>query len=184
MEVVEIYEDWLYSIQFEEEDLNEYARVFREWHDLDYLEKFFTDNAVYINTPFWKAAGLNPDDPVMSARKVLDEADNLEIYIEKLVSNMKQGCKPDFDEYFHFLDGKYKCLWTLEPMKSYGVSSPSLLRLYAIKLDSNCYLIVYGGIKLGDTIQNSPILKDKVFNKIDKVLNYLKINGIEDSEDI
>ena len=24
----------------------------------------------------------------------------------------------------------------------------------------------------------------KVFNKIDKVLNYLKINGIEDSEDI
>ena len=69
-------------------------------------------------------------------------------------------------------------------MKSYGVSSPSLLRLYAIKLDSNCYLIVYGGIKLGDTIQNSPILKDKVFNKIDKVLNYLKINGIEDSEDI
>jgi hypothetical protein len=102
LEVVEIYEDWLYSIQFEEEDLNEYARVFREWHDLDYLEKFFTDNAVYINTPFWKAAGLNPDDPVTSARKVLDEADNLEIYIEKLVSNMKQGCKPDFDEYFHF----------------------------------------------------------------------------------
>ena len=43
---------------------------------------------------------------------------------------------------------------------------------------------IIGGIKLGDTIQNSPILKDKVFNKIDKVLNYLKINGIEDSEDI
>lgn len=43
---------------------------------------------------------------------------------------------------------------------------------------------VYGGIKLGDTIQNSPVLKDKVFNKIDNVLNYLKANGIEDSADI
>ena len=184
MEIVEIYEDWLYSIQFDEEDLNEYARVFKEWHDLDYLEKFFTDNASFINTPIWKNAGLDPDNPEASAQKVLDEAEELESYIEELVKNIKSGTKPDFDEYFHFLDGKYKCVWTLEPMKSYGTCRPSLLRLYAIKLESNCYLIVYGGIKLGNTIQNSPILKDKVFNKIDHVLNYLKANGIEDSSDI
>lgn len=184
LEIVEIYEDWLYSIQFEEEDLNEYARVFKQWHDLDYLVDFFLDNAAYINTPFWKDAGLDPTKPEDSAQRVLDEAEDLEDYIEELVSNMKQGFKPDFDEYFHFLNGKYKCLWTLEPMKSYGTERPSLLRLYAIKLEANCYLIVYGGIKLGDTIQNSPVLKDKVFNKIDKVLNYLKANGIADSTDI
>lgn len=184
MEIVEIYGDWLYSIQFDEEDLNEYTRVFKEWHDLDYLENFFIDNATYIDTPFWKDAGLNPNEPEASAQKVLDEAEELEDYIAKLISNMKKGTKPDFDEYFHFLDGKYKCLWTLEPMKSYGTGKPSLLRLYAIKLESNCYLIVYGGIKLGNTIQNSPVLKDKVFNKIDKVLNYLRANGIEDSKDI
>ena len=158
MEIVEIYEGWLYSIQFDEEDLNEYARVFKEWHDLDYLEKFFTDNADYINTPFWKDAGLDPNEPEASALKVLNEAEELEDYIMELVSNMKLGIKPDFDEYFHFLDGKYKCLWTLEPMKSYGTGRPS--------------------------IQNSPVLKDKVFNKIDNVLNYLRANGIEDSEDI
>ena len=184
MEIVEIYEGWLYSIQFDEEDLNEYARVFKEWHDLDYLEKFFTDNADYINTPFWKDEGLDPNQPEASSLKVLEEAEELEDYIMELISNMKSGIKPDFDEYFHFLDGKYKCLWTLEPMKSYGTGRPSLLRLYAIKVESNCYLIVYGGIKLGDTIQNSPVLKDKVFNKIDNVLNYLRANGIEDSEDI
>ena len=69
-------------------------------------------------------------------------------------------------------------------MKSYGTKSPSLLRLYAIRLDSNCYLIVYGGIKLGDSIQNSPVLKDKVFNKIDSVLSFLKANGITNSDDI
>ena len=184
MEIVEIYENWLYSIQFDEEDLNEYVRVFKEWHDLDYLEKFFTDNAVHIDTPFWKDAGLDPNEPEASAQKILDEAEELEEYIEELVSNMKVGEKPSFDEYFHFLDGKYKCLWTLEPMKSHGTNRPSLLRLYAIKLGPNCYLIVYGGIKLGDTIQNSPVLKDKVFNKIDNVLNYLKANGIEDSADI
>lgn len=72
----------------------------------------------------------------------------------------------------------------MEPVKSYGTDSPSLLRLYAIRLEANCYLIVCGGIKLGRTIQNSPVLKDKVFNKIDSVLNYLRANGITDGDDI
>jgi len=65
----------------------------------------------------------DPNEPETSAQKVLDEAEELEDYIAELVSNMKLGIKPDFDEYFHFLDGKYKCLWTLEPMKSYGTGS-------------------------------------------------------------
>ncbi|MBO5407263.1 MAG: hypothetical protein J6A27_07115 [Bacteroidales bacterium] len=183
MEVVRIYGEWLYSIQFDEEDLNEYVRIFKQWHNLDYLEKFFCDNAEYIDSPFWKNAGLHPDEPEISAQRVLDEANGLEEYICKLVENMNLGIKPDFDEYFHFLGGKYKCLWTLEPMKSYGTGNPSLLRLYAIKIDKNCYLIVCGGIKLGTTIQNSPVLKDEVFKKIDKVLQFLRANGIEESDD-
>lgn len=52
-----------------------------------------------------------------------------------------------------------------------------------IKIDKNCYLIVCGGIKLGTTIQNSPVLKDEVFKKIDKVLQFLRANGIEESDD-
>ena len=161
-----------------------YHRIFREWHDLDYLVSFFTENKDYVNTEFWINAGIDPNDPEKSAERVIDEADSLESYIGQLAANCSEGLKPDFDEYFHFLGGKYKCLWSLEPMKSYGTSSPSLLRLYAIKIDVNCYLIVYGGIKLGDTIQNSPVLKDKVFSKIDAVLHFLKANGITDSEDI
>ena len=67
MEIVSIYDEWLYSIQFDEEDLNEYSRVFKEWHNLDYLIKFFSDNSDYINTPFWKNAGLDPHEPELSA---------------------------------------------------------------------------------------------------------------------
>jgi hypothetical protein len=184
VEIVDIYKNWLYSISFDEEDLNEYHRVFREWHDLDFLVKFFSENKDDVNTDFWKKAGLNPEKPEQSANRVIEEADQLEGYISELVSNCDDGIKPDFDEYFHLLGGKYKCLWSLEPVKSYGTGKPSLLRLYAIKLETNCYLVVYGGIKLGDTIQNSPVLKDKVFHKIDSVLSFLKANGITDSEDI
>lgn len=183
MKIVEIYKDWLYSINFDEEDLTEYHRVFREWHDLDYLVNFFTENKEYIRNEFWKNSGLDADTPELSAIRVIEEADILEDYIKQLVNNCTEGIKPDFDQYFHFLGGKYKCLWSLEPVKSYGTMTPSLLRLYAIKIDTNCYLIVYGGIKLGSTIQNSPVLKDKVFKKIDAVLGFLKVNGITEASD-
>lgn len=63
MEIVEIYQDWLYSISFDEEDLNEYRRVFNEWHNLDYLVDFFTENRELVNTDFWLNAGLKPDNP-------------------------------------------------------------------------------------------------------------------------
>ena len=52
MEIVSIYDEWLYSIQFDEEDLTEYVRVFKEWHNLDYLVRFFSDNSDFINTRF------------------------------------------------------------------------------------------------------------------------------------
>lgn len=184
MEIVEIYKDFLYSISFDENDLDEYRRIFREWHNLDFLITFFTEHKDYINSDFWLKAGLNPDEPEKSAFKVIEEADKLEVYIRQLVKNSTENITPDFDEYFRFLGGKYACLWSLEPVKSYGTLHPSLLRLYAIKMDKNCYLIVYGGIKLGKSIQNSPVLKENVFNKIDTVLTFLQQNGIMDVNDI
>lgn len=184
MEIVEVYSNWLYSISFDNEELNEYQKIFKEWHDIDYLIDFFSENKDYIDTEFWRKAGLHPENPYKSADRVINEASNLEQYIRYLVANIENGLKPDFDSYFQFLDGKYNCIWTLSPVKSYGTFSPSLLRLYAIKIEANCYLIVAGGIKLNKTIQDSPGLKDNVLKKIDKVISFLKAEGITDNEDL
>ena len=70
------------------------------------------------------------------------------------------------------------------PVKGYGVMDSTFLRLYAIRLDKNCYLLVYGGIKLNKTIQDSPILRDNVFQKMDMVRSYLVEEGILDIDDI
>ena len=70
------------------------------------------------------------------------------------------------------------------PMKGYGMLESTFLRLYAIRFKENCYLIVCGGIKLNDTIQNSPVLQEIVFNKIDKVKQYLTDECILDIDDI
>jgi hypothetical protein len=82
------------------------------------------------------------------------------------------------------LEGDYKYEYFQPPMKSYGTERPSFLRLYAIKMKNNTYLITGGGIKIADTIQNSPDLKEHVLQNIERVRDFLKMNGIEDSDDM
>ena len=64
------------------------------------------------------------------------------------------------------------------------MSRPTFLRLYALKFERNRYLIVYGGIKLNDSIQDSPVLSENVFKKIDQVRQFLKDEFIQDIDDI
>lgn len=59
-----------------------------------------------------------------------------------------------------------------------------MLRLYAIRIKSNCYLIVHGGIKLTKEIQGTPELNSVLFAKIDRVISYLKAEGVIDETDL
>lgn len=184
MDIREIYKGCLYSIKFDEADTDEYSRVISLWKDLDYLVEFFKANAKEVDQPFWREVGLSPDKPLVSAERVASEAIVLASHISDLAQNAADGKIPDFEDFFHPLGGKYSYVRELEPHKSYGTFNPSLLRLYAIRLERNVYLIVFGGIKLGSTIQNSPGLKEQVFNRIDNVIAFLKANGIFDGNDI
>lgn len=184
MDIREIYKGCLYSIKFDEADTDEYSRVISLWKDLDYLVDFFKTNAKEVDQPFWREVGLNPNTPLASAERVASEAIILAAHIRDLAQNAADGEIPDFEDFFQPLGGKYSYVRELEPHKSYGSFNPSLLRLYAIKLDRNVYLIVFGGIKLGSSIQNSPGLKEQVFNRIDNVIAFLKANGIFDGDDI
>ena len=108
----------------------------------------------------------------------------LESYLKELAENSDNGEQPDLETYFKPINGKYGYGIKQTPVKGYGVLESTFLRLYAIRLEANCYLIVYGGIKLNSSIQNSPGLQENVFSKIDKVKQYLVDECIIDKDDI
>ncbi len=180
MEIIEVIPPYLYSVKYDEESLDEYHRIFRDWSDVNLLVDFFRLNADYLNQPFWRDCFSEAED---AAKDVIVDANALERYIKQLADNVRNGDKPDFETYFHPLEGKYIYEWRLIPMKGYGMGKPTFIRLYAIRMEENCYLLVYGGLKLGDKIQNSPGLKDEVFKRIDRTFAFMKREGITDSED-
>lgn len=180
MGVIAIFAPYIYSIKYDGQDENEFDRLFEEWNNVERITEFLVQNHKYLQADVWKKIS----EPEAAARQVLDESEALEMLFEELNKHSKTGEKPDFDSHFYYLEGKYKYELEYSPMKSYGNGTPSLLRLYAIKMGKNTYLITGGGIKLGASIQDSPGLQKHVLQNIDRVRSWLKENGILDDEDM
>lgn len=174
MEIEKIYPPYIYSIKYDGQEFNEYERLLGDWRDVDKMMAFFEKYKDFLNTDIW----VDISGPEAAVEQVTEEADELEILLSKIFKNTKVDKKPDFDSFFKYLNGKYKFEFEYIPMKSYGVRNPSLIRMYAIKMSDNKYIITGGGIKLCKKIQDSPDLQDHVFQNIDAVISWLKRNGI------
>lgn len=179
VEIESIHPPYLFSVRHDDRTLNEFDRLFEEWNDLGSVIGFLEENSHLLGKGTWQ----HLPTPELAAAQVLDEAEEMEDTIGGLCDNAANGHKPDLDSLFHDFGGAYKYVKEYVPVKSYGGASPSLLRLYAIKLESNTYVVTGGGIKLCRTIQDSPGM-DKVMPGIDQVRTWLKANGIMDKEDI
>lgn len=183
LDIVCIYPDYLFAIKFDDKDSNEYDASFSLWRDLDYLVDFFTENKSLLETGFWHNS-IRSTAPEDLAQSIVDESFDFERFIQEVAQNTADGELPDFDSFFQELGGQYKFLREHVPHKSYGTASPTMLRLYAIRVNPNCYVVVHGGIKLTKQIQDTPQLNRELFSKIDNVLRFFKANGIIDSEDL
>lgn len=182
MDIVQIIPNRIYSIRYDGEERAEYYRLFnKEWTDVDFLMDFFQSHPEFTENAFW---GFLGNDPEIASARVIRDANLLETHLKELANNSDNGTTPDLEHYFEPLEGKYFYELDMTPMKGYGTLEASFLRLYAIRVEHNCFLIVYGGIKLNDKIQNSPVLKENVFRKIDSVRQFLKDEGIIDGEDL
>lgn len=183
LDIVSIYPDYLFAIKFDDKDVNEYDASFSLWRDLDYLVDFFTENKSLLETDFWHNS-ISSTDPEDLAQSIVDESFDFERFIQEVAQNTADGELPDFDSFFQELGGQYKFLREHVPHKSYGTASPTMLRLYAIRVNPNCYVVVHGGIKLTKQIQDTPQLNRELFSKIDNVLRFFRANGIIDTEDL
>jgi len=181
MEIIEIYSNHLYAMQYKNGEENEFDRLFDDWNDMEKVVSFMEQNKIFLSNKVIWGIELNTED---ASKRVRIEAEELEDLFDLLYDNTIKGKKPDFDSHFRELKGKYIYELNYVPMKSYGVANPSMLRIYAIKLNTNLYIVTGGGIKLSDTIQNSPGLKDHVIQNIDRTRQFLKTNGIQEIEDI
>ncbi len=148
-----IVENSLYTVQYADERLNEFRRLFRLWNDTEYLESFFEEHKTDLEREFWRNISVN--EAVFWTKQ---EAQNLERKLIQIAENGKTDRYDTLSSLFKPLYDRTIRIEEFEKSKVKGLRNPNWLRIYAIRLDANLFVISGGAIKLTATMNERPHL--------------------------
>jgi hypothetical protein len=182
LEIVTIFAEnnpILLSVRFEKDGPTEFERLFTEWQNPEFLLLFFEANKKDLQD-FYNSIGTD-----QAAIETMKDAKLFETRILRLAErSIKKDSESGLDDLFQDLHNTEPAV-ELIPQKAYGKNiyreNGSWLRLYAIKLEANCYVVCGGMIKLTKAIQDRKH-GEKELLKIKRTIDYLKTEGLIEKE--
>ncbi len=179
--VFKIIEDSLYSMRYCNEKSDKFYELFDNWTDIEYLYLFFKKHESDLKSGFF-----NKKKVKNAVNRTKKDAKKLE---NKLIKIAKEG---KIDNY-NSLQTIFKPLYNKDrnkfPIpdyqynKIYGIEYKSWLRVYAIRLDSNLFVITGGAIKLTKTMNDRNHLKEEL-EKLERTKSFLEKECVIDSGDL
>lgn len=159
------YREQLFSVVYPNKKGNygssEYEKLLDLWTNVEYLRHYAkTNNVKHIND---------------FVRKRLRDAEKIEDFIDDILESGEP-----LDRYFHQLNNNETGVKVLSLRKG-KTSKKDGLRLYAIKIDTNCFLITGGAIKMSLKNNDHPGTREEM-KKIENVKSYLQSKGIIDED--
>ncbi len=204
MEIVKIYIPHLYAIRYDGDVLNVYKLVYEQLTDVDYLQQFFDTFKDRISEHIVENIGYPKEETEEYISEVHDRMMDIVEEIKTICFDIRDGKAKDFGTMFEPhsrqdirqlpVGGGSSTKYALPylPVKCYGSGrKPSLVRIYAIELALDCYIIIYGGIKINLDTNCCPTfdkngyettLEDEIHKRVSSVANFLAEKGIIDKE--
>ena len=164
--------DHLWAVRDMTKPKNELAMLFDTWNDMEYLMQFFIDNFNDLKEQFHIERIRD------AVNDTLDDAEQLERLILDIpfTDNLDQLFKP--------LGSADMALTELSREKARNwnrVGHASWLRVYAIRLETNVFVITGGAIKLTRTMQERPHTQEQL-DKLNHCRQFFVANGVFDTE--
>lgn len=176
MEIVDIFvvvNDALASVQYDSYKIHEFDRVFEFLNDPEQLFGFFEENQIDLQNGFY--VNISIKDALKRTRK---EAQELEDKILELAESGIKHSNDSLSTLFEPLSANEINYQGLERDKAYGLSKKSWIRIYAIRVDLNKFVISGGTIKLTKKMQGRQHTELEL-EKLDKTKKYLEEAEIE-----
>lgn len=172
--IFELVEESLYSILYEHEEKHEFARLFDLWNNANYLEAFFVENINDLQSEFW--GDISIEEAMLKTRS---EAKKLEAKILEIAELGKNDRYTSLSTLFKPLHDSTTSIQAFEPNKT----KQSWLRIYAIRIDANLFLVTGGAIKLTKTMNERSHLVQEL-RKLDSVKDFLSDENNYDNHPI
>ena len=176
-----IIKDSLYAFRYNDNISDEFKRLFEAWSDAEYLESFFEEHKADLQKEFYDY--ITVEDAIF---QTLDEASDLEQELIEIAENGKTNNNENLQTIFKPLNNRDKDKHPIpdyQESKVYGANRKSWLRIYAIRIEKNVFIITGGAIKLVPRMNDRDHLKDEL-EKLDKVKEFLIEEGIIDNDSI
>ncbi len=149
-----------------QEQLHEFRRLFDFWNDPVRLRAFFEAHEEDLKDDYWE--GITIDEAIEKTRK---EAKKLEAILLEYAEKGKTTRTKNLSMLFKPLsDGKIEKKLEKDKVKVDG--KKTWIRLYAIRIDHNFFMICGGAIKLRKTLNDRTYLL-KELEKLEITRNYL-----------
>ena len=147
-------------------NIDELKRIFKLWSNPLYLDNFFFNNQNYLSLSYW----LKKPFPTGDLPKITRD---ISIEFQKDIRKNKYTIESKFQP----LDDSETKIIELSKAKS----KKNWLRLYAIKITDNRFIITGGAIKLTEKMEDHPLTNDELI-KLDKIKNLLIDSGVFDGD--
>lgn len=168
--IFELVDEALYAVLYDGFDVHEVTRAFDQWTDITYLSDFFDEHEEDLNDPFFD--GVSKYDAIRQTR---NEAKKF----RDVLYNYAKGVGGDLSDFFHPLSDGDLLASGYERDKAYGPFSPSWLRLYALRINRNVFVVTGSAIKLSPKMDR-PHLETEL-NKLNHVKRHLQEEDNDDS---
>jgi len=168
-------ENALFAVRYNEEEPDEFSRLFDLWSDVEYIESFCHENKDDLQDAFQRSISVEE-----AADEIMDEAQLMERQLYQYFDNT------ELQRLFKPLHSNEYVLSPLQESKASPISREfrrPKIRIYAIRLAPNCFIVTGGAIKLTATMNERLHLLEEL-TKIGRVKNWLSQNGIEIPEDL
>lgn len=166
--------DHLWALKYPEKDIDELTLLFRNWSDFNFLLDFFMDNRDDLKN-FFQVNKVSE-----AIQDTFDDADAL----EKLILDFP--ATENLDDTFRPLgltDSRMTELTREKARNWKRERHASWLRIYAIRIEKNVFVVTGGAIKLTPTMQDRAHTAAEL-KKLDKCRDFLKANGIFDQDSL
>lgn len=172
MELVRILNGFvhLWAVKYNAREDDELTALFKRWNNAEYLFNFFMHNYEDLKS-YFRIERISE-----AVSDTFEDADALEELI------LEFPYTENLDEIFHPLDITDANQVSLSRNKARNWNRnrhASWLRIYAIRVEPNIYIITGGAIKLTRTMQEREHTRIEL-DKLNRCKNYLKSHGVFD----
>ena len=164
--------DHLWAVRNMEKPKNELALLFDSWNDIGFLMDFFMENLDDLKQFFHIQRISDAIDDTM------DDAEEL----QRLILDIPYT--ENLDELFTPLGSADLTIRELTREKARNwdrIGHASWLRVYAIRLEKNVFVVTGGAIKLTRSMQERPHTQEQL-DKLNSCRQYLLNNGVFDAD--